>query len=105
MKKATIDDALDDIKDRFDISDEEAIVIREVFKTVLATSIHKETVVANKNDEYYLSTRAKPNIHKEVYDVYDSKYEEKLYEAMYTEKGGIIELISVAVIEDFVMAA
>lgn len=105
MKKATIDDALDDIKDKFDISDDEAIVIREVFETVLKESIHRETVIANKSDEYYLSTRAKPNIHDEVYDVYDSKYEEKLYEAMYTEQGGIIDLISVAVIDDFIKDA
>lgn len=101
MKKATIDDAIGDIKDRFDISDEDAIVIREVFETVIATSSNKETVIKNKENKHYIEQNARPNIYKEVYGV----YENKLNDDIYIGTGGIMDLISVAVIEDFIKAA
>ena len=105
MKKATIDDAIGDIKDKFNISDEDAIVIREVFETVIATSSNKETVIENKENQDYIDNNAKPSIYKEVYDVYENNHQEKLNDDIYTSEKGIINLISVAVIERFIEAA
>ncbi|RJE72819.1 DEAD/DEAH box helicase family protein [Reichenbachiella sp. MSK19-1] len=105
IPRTTIESALEDIKSKFQITEEEAIVIKEICETVSETTTVKARVIANKENQEYLKNNAKPKVESEVKDEYMNRdMWDKLDDPMYVQKGGIISLIGRAVIQNVIRA-
>ncbi len=106
ISRTTIEAALEDIKEQFNITEEDAIVIREVCEEVSDKTSMKEKVIANKENKDYLQNNAKPKVESEVKEEYIKRdLWDKLDDPMYVEKGGIISLIGRAVIQNVIRKA
>ena len=106
IPRTTIEAALEDIRTKFEISEEEAIVIRDVCEEVSENTSMKERLIANKENEVYLLNNAKPKVESEVKDEYIKRdLWDKLEDPMYTDKGGIISLIGRTVIQNVIKTA
>ena len=105
IPRTTIEIAIKELKEKFQISEEDAILIKEIVEEVSATTNTKETVIANKNNQVYLKTSAEPRIQSEVKDEYIKRdLWDKLDDPMYVQKGGIISLIGKTVIQNLIQA-
>lgn len=105
ISRTTIESALEDIKEKFQITDEDTIVIKEIYKEVSETTSVKDKVIANKNNLIYLKTNAKPKVESEVKEEYMKRdLWNKLEDPIYAQKGGIISLIGNAVIQSLIRA-
>lgn len=98
--RSTIEAAVAQLTEKFPISDQEALVIREICKEVSQNYEIREKVVANKHNEIYLKTSARPRISKEVKKGYIKRnLTDKLEEDVYKGQGGIIYLMGRTIIE------
>lgn len=98
--RTTIDQALMGIQQKFTISDDEALVIREICVEVSNNYEVKERIIANRENEDYLKQTARPKVREEITGAYLRRdLWQKLEDPMYVEKGGIISLMGRAVIE------
>jgi type I restriction enzyme R subunit len=105
IPRTTIEIAIKELKEKFQISEEDAILIKEIVEEVSATTNTKETVIANKNNQVYLKTSAEPRVQSEVKDEYIKRdLWDKLDDPMYVQKGGIISLIGKTVIQNLIQA-
>ena len=105
IPRTTIEIAIKELKEKFQISEEDEILIKEIVEEVSATTNTKETVIANKNNQVYLKTSAEPRIQSEVKDEYIKRdLWDKLDDPMYVQKGGIISLIGKTVIQNLIQA-
>ncbi|MFK7905731.1 MAG: hypothetical protein AB8B69_11430, partial [Chitinophagales bacterium] len=103
IPRTTIELALEEIKEKFQISDEDAILIKEIVEEVSDTTAVKANVIANKDNADYLKTSAEPRVQKEVKDEYIKRdLLDKLDDPMYVQKGGIISLIGKTVIRNLI---
>lgn len=103
--RTTIDQALKGIQERFPISDDEALVIREICTEVSNNYEVKERIIANRDNEDYLNQTARPKVRQEITGAYLRRdLWQKLEDPMYTERGGIISLMGRAVIETVLTA-
>ena len=106
IPRTTIESAIKEIKERFQISEEDAILIKEIVEKVSETTTTKETVIANKNNDVYLKTSAEPRVQLEVKDEYIKRnLWDKLDDPIYVQKGGIISLIGKTVIWNLIRSA
>lgn len=104
--RTTIDAALKGIKEKFTISDDEALVIREICTEVSNNYEIKERIIANRENEDYLTQTARPKVRDEINHAYLRRdLWQKLEDPLYTERGGIISLMGRAVIETVLMVA
>lgn len=105
IPRTTIESALEDIKEKFQITDEDAILIKEICEEVSENTSVKDKVIANKENKAYLKNNAKPKVESEVKDEYMKRdLWGKLDDPMYVQKGGIISLIGRAVIQNVIRA-
>ena len=105
IPRTTIESAIKEIQEKFQISEEDAILIKEIVEEVSETTSTKETVIANKNNQVYLKTSAEPRVQSEVKDEYIKRdLWDKLDDPMYVQKGGIISLIGKTVIQNLIQA-
>ena len=105
IPRTTIESALEEIKQKFQITEEDEILIKEICENVSETTSTKEKVLANKNNHVYLKTSAEPTVQSEVKDEYiNRELWDVLEDPMYVEKGGIISLIGKAVIQNLIKA-
>lgn len=105
MPRTTIESALEDIKAKFPITEEDAILIKEICEEVSETTSVKDKVIANKDNQVYLKNNAKPKVESEVKDEYIKRdMWDRLDNPMYVQKGGIISLIGRAVIQNVIKA-
>ncbi|MGY6647738.1 DEAD/DEAH box helicase family protein [Wenyingzhuangia sp. IMCC45574] len=103
IPRTTIESAIKEIKEKFQISNEDAIVIKEIVEEVSETTSTKATVIANKDNQAYLKTSAEPKVQSEVKDEYIKRdLWDKLDDPMYIQKGGIISLIGKTVIQNLI---
>ena len=106
IPRTTIESAIKEIQKKFQISEEDAILIKEIVEEVSETTSTKETVIANKHNQLYLKTSAEPRVKLEVKDEYIKRnLWDKLDDPMYVQKGGIISLIGKAVIRYVISAS
>lgn len=99
--RATIQQAIEDIKEKFQISDEDAIVISEICEEVSNKPAIKEPILQNKNDQIYIRNSAKSQVRTEINNNFMNRnMYEKLNEPIYVDKGGIITLMSEVVIKN-----
>lgn len=97
--------ALTEIENKYQISKDDAIIIKEICEEVSKIYEIKASVTANKENEIYLKNNAKPRIKREVkqgYIVRDTF--EKLEDSIYSQRGGIISLMGNAIIKNILTA-
>lgn len=103
MPRTTIETAIEEIKNRFQISDEEAILIKEICEEVTETTPIKDKVIDNQDNENYIKNSAEPDLQKEVRGKYiERDMMGKLENPIYVDTGGIISLMGKTIIDNLI---
>jgi type I restriction enzyme R subunit len=99
-KKVSVQDMIAEIRTRFDISDEEALYIKQVTEEKVADPEIHSTVAAHRDDRIYLEGDYRVQVNGEIQTAYDQRgrYEE-LTDLKYTDTGGIFDIMAVTVIQ------
>ncbi len=99
-KKVSVQDMIAEIQARFDISDEEALYIKQVTEEKAADPAIHSTVTAHRDDRIYLEGAYRGQVNGEIQTAYDERgrYEE-LSDLKYTDTGGIFDIMAVTVIQ------
>jgi type I restriction enzyme R subunit len=98
--KASVQDMIADIQTKFQITDEEALYIRQVTEEKIADPAIRGTVHAHREDRLYLDGAYRGQINGEIQSTYDERgrYDE-LADPKYTDTGGIFDIMAVTVIQ------
>ncbi|MDZ4346822.1 MAG: DEAD/DEAH box helicase family protein [Candidatus Binatia bacterium] len=99
-RKVSVHDMIQEIRAKFDISDEEALYIKQVTEEKTADPVIRSTVHAHREDSIYLEGAYRGQVNGEIQDTYDGigRYEE-LSDPKYTDTGGIFDIMAVTVIQ------
>ena len=99
-KKVSVQDMIAEIRAKFDISDEEALYIKQVTEEKSADLAIRSTVTAHREDRVYLDGAYRGQVNGEIQQAYDGRgrYEE-LSDPKYTDTGGIFDIMAVTVIQ------
>jgi type I restriction enzyme R subunit len=99
-KKVSVQDMIDEIRAKFDITDEEALYIKQVTDEKAADPVIRTTVHAHREDRIYLEGSYRGQVNGEIQTAYDGRgrYEE-LADPKYTDTGGIFDIMAVTVIQ------
>lgn len=99
-KKVSIQDMIEEIRANFDISDEEALYIKQVTEEKVADTEIRDTVKAHREDRIYLEGPYRGQVNGEIQVSYTdlARYEE-LADPKYTDTGGIFDIMAVTVIK------
>jgi len=99
-KKVSVQDMIDEIRAKFDISDEEALYIKQVTEEKSVDPAIRTTVTAHREDRVFLEGAYRGQVNGEIQTAYDGRgrYEE-LADPIYTDTGGIFDIIAVTVIQ------
>ncbi|MBI4331578.1 MAG: type I restriction endonuclease subunit R [Chloroflexi bacterium] len=99
-KKVSVQDMIDQVRAKFQISDEEALYIKQVTEEKAADSGIRGVVEAHREDVPFLEGSYRGQVHGEIQTRYDvlGRYEE-LADIKYTEMGGIFDIMAVTVIQ------
>jgi type I restriction enzyme R subunit len=97
--KVTVQDMITEIRAQFNISDEEALYIRQVTEEKTADPAIRSTVAAHRDDRVYLDGAYRGQINGAIQAAYEERgrYEE-LSDPKYTDTGGIFDIMAVTVI-------
>jgi type I restriction enzyme R subunit len=99
-KKVSVQDMITEIRAKFDITDEEALYIKEVTEEKSADLVIRSTVTAHREDRVYLDGTYRGQVNGEIQKAYDTRgrYEE-LSDPKYSDTGGIFDIMAVTVID------
>lgn len=99
IKKVSVQDMIDQIRTQFQITDEEALYIKQVTEEKSADPGIRSTVHAHCDDRIYLEGPYRGQVNGEIQGTYNSlaRYEE-LADAKYTDTGGIFDIMAMTVI-------
>ena len=99
-KKVSVQDMIAEIRANFDISDEEALYIKQVTEEKVADPVIRTTVATHRQDRVYLDGAYRGQVNGEIQGAYDERgrYEE-LSDPKYTDTGGIFDIMAVTVIQ------
>jgi type I restriction enzyme R subunit len=99
-KKVSVRDMIAEIRATFDISDEEALYIKEVTEEKAADPAIHTTVTTHREDRVYLDGAYRGQVNGEIQTAYNERgrYEE-LSDLKYTDTGGIFDIMAVTVIQ------
>lgn len=105
-KKVSVQDMISEIKDKFAISDEEALYIKEVTEEKVNEPAIKETVQTHKDDRIYLEGAYRSQVNGLIQSAYvvRGRYEE-LADKKYTDPGSIFDIMAVTVIQSHLAVA
>jgi type I restriction enzyme R subunit len=98
--KATVQDMIADIQTKFQITDEEALYIKQVTEEKIADPAIRTTVQAHRDDQIYLEGPYRGQVNGDIQTTYDARgrYDE-LADPKYTDTGGIFDIMAVTVIQ------
>jgi type I restriction enzyme R subunit len=104
-RKVSVQDMINEIRTRFNISDEEALYIKQVTELKVADPTIRSTVQAHRDDVIYLEGAYRGQVNGEIQDVYNglARYEE-LADPKYTDTGGIFDIMAVTVVQSHLAA-
>jgi type I restriction enzyme R subunit len=104
-KKTSVQDMIEAIRARFDISDEEALYIKEVTEEKVEDTAIRTTVRAHRDDRVYLEGAYQVQVNAQIQDAYDERgrYNE-LADIKYIDTGGIFDIMAVTVIQHHLTA-
>lgn len=99
LKKVTIADMIEEIRTQFEITEEEALYIKEVTEETAKDSQIRSTVLDHREDGIYLSGTFREQINQGIQDRYSTlgRYEE-LADPKYTDEGAIFDIMAMTVI-------
>ncbi len=104
VTKVTIQGAIDKIRKEFTISDDEAIIIRDVTEEKIQDETILNTIRIHREDEYFIRDTYKEEIDRLIQDAY---IERNRHEALWDEKymdGAIFDIMAFTVIENGLQA-
>lgn len=98
--KVSVQDVIEQIRTKFDITDEEALYIKQVTEEKIADPIIRSTVQSHRDNLLYLEGPYRGQVNGEIQTTYDERgrYEE-LADPKYTDTGGIFDIMAVTVIQ------
>jgi type I restriction enzyme, R subunit len=98
--KSSVQDMIAQILAKYQITDEEALYIKQVTEEKIADSAIRTTVQAHRHDGIYLEGPYRGQVNSEIQTTYDARgrYDE-LADAKYTDMGGIFDIMAVTVIQ------
>lgn len=100
VKKISVQDMIAKIRETFEISDEEALHIREVSEEKLEDESIRQTVAAHKTDLAFLENVFKGQVNSGIQDAYALRaLFEQLGDPKYTDKGAIFDIMAFSVIQ------
>lgn len=104
--KVSVQNMITEIQAKFDISDDEALYIKQVTEEKSADPAIHSTVTAHRDDGIYLEGTYRGQVNGEIQAAYDERgrYEE-LSDLKYTDVGGIFDIMAVTVIQHHLSAA
>jgi type I restriction enzyme, R subunit len=103
--RTTIEEALAEIEQKYQISKEDAIVIKEICEDVSKKYEIRQKIIDNKDREDYLKNSAEPRVKSEVRKEYENRdLWEKLEDPIYIQRGGIISLMGKTIIKTILSA-
>ncbi len=104
--RTTIEEALRSIEEKYPISEEEAIIIREICEEISSRYDIKQRIINNRENMAYLKTTAEPKVKGEVKNGYIQRGRYDIFEKpIYTDRGGIISLMGKAIIKNVINAS
>ncbi len=105
-KKVSVQDMIAEIRTRYDISDEEALYIKQVTEEKSADPAIRETVITHRDDRAYLEGAYRGQVNGEIQDAYEGigRYDE-LADQKYVGTGGIFDIMAVTVIQTHLTTA
>jgi type I restriction enzyme R subunit len=106
IKKISVQDMIAEIRAQFDITDEEALYIRQVTEEKSADPAIRSTVAAHREDRVFLDGAYRGQVNGEIQTAYDEKgrYEE-LGDPKYTDPSGIFDIMAFTVIQTHLTSA
>ncbi len=104
-KKVSVQDMIDEIRVTFDITDEEALYIKQVTEEKQADPVIHGTVTTHREDRIYLEGAYRGQVNGEIQTAYDERgrYEE-LSDPKYTDPSGIFDIMAFTVIQHHLSA-
>ena len=98
--KVSVQDMIAEIRNKFNITDEAALYIKEVTEEKAADPFIRTTVTAHREDRVYLEGAYRGQVNGEIQSAYTARdrYEE-LADPKYTDAGGIFDIMAVTVID------
>jgi len=96
----SVQDVIAQIRVKFDITDEEALYIKQVTEEKIADPDIRTTVQVHRDDHMYLDGPYRGQVNGEIQTTYDARgrYDE-LADPKYTDIGGIFDIMAVTVIQ------
>ena len=104
--KVSVKDMIETIRSKFQITDEEALYIKEVTEEKEADPVIGVTVQTHRDDRPYLDGAYRAQVNGSIQDAYSERgrYDE-LADLKYTDTGGIFDIMAVTVIEHHLSVA
>jgi len=100
IPKTTIQQAIEKIEQTYNISKEDALIIREICEEVSEKEDIKITVLNNREDSLFLENY-EPTVHGEVTSSYiERELWDRIDNPIYNDKGGIFSIMSKTVIQN-----
>jgi type I restriction enzyme R subunit len=105
-KKVSVQDMIAEIRAKFEITDEQALYIKQVTEQKVADPVIHDTVLIHREDFIYLEGAYRGQVNGEIQQTYNdlARYEE-LADPKYTDTGGIFDIMAVTVIQSHLTAA
>jgi type I restriction enzyme R subunit len=99
-KKVSVQDVIEQIRTMFDISDEEALYIREVTEEKARDTGIRATVEAHQDDINYLEDVYKGQVNTQIQDAYaERELYDELTDPKYIDPGAIFDIMAYTVIQ------
>jgi len=100
VKKVTVQDMIDEILQKFQISEEEALYIREVTQEKMEDEDILGTIAEHREDTSFLDTAYKRDVNYAIQDAYaDRGRQTELGDPRYYEPGAIFDIMALVVIQ------
>ncbi|MCX6970600.1 MAG: DEAD/DEAH box helicase family protein [Verrucomicrobia bacterium] len=98
--KVSVQDVIAQIRAKFDITDEEALYIKQVTEEKIADPAIRSTVQAHREDALYLEGPYRGQVNEDIQTTYDERGRfDELADPKYTDTGGIFDIMAVTVIQ------
>lgn len=105
-KKVSVQDVIDEIRNKFSISDEEALIIREVAEEKMQDETILYTIRIHKDDEHYLRNMYAKQINEVIQDTYEQRDRyEALWDPKYIDDGAIFDIMAFTIVEHGIQVA
>ena len=106
LKKISVGDMIDEIRAKYNITDEEALYIKQVTEQKSADPLIRSTVSGHRDDLAFLEGPYRGQVNSGIQSTYNElgRYEE-LGDPKYTDTGAIFDIMAVTVIDTHLRAA